>query len=303
MNHTSTNEENFLINNLELNIQKGTITDEHKMVFDNPYEYGETPYSFEYRVNSQGLRGRELSEGYELLVAGCSITYGTGIPEEGRWGDMLSNMLNMKLANISYPGRSTDTIVQNVIKSLLINKPKIIICLFPNFERCNIIENYTLRPDNLGNEKLMFKKNSSIKDIIPIEWARQNAYNNINMLENICKALNIKLIWSTWSLSNLSFKNDFDKFDNYVYDTTTNDFPPYMQWNKWTDNELERKHLFIRPDMNCHEDHELYNSKYFNYGGDVVKRFDEDRLGFCPHPGIHRNIHWANFFYDRLKEQ
>lgn len=300
--HMYIDDMNKLLNNeLFFDIEKGPISDFKRMVYESPGEYGDNPYSFEYKLNSHGFRSIEFNSNYDVLTAGCSITYGVGIPADGMWSNILSNISGLKVANISYPGKSTDTIIKNIVKLLKMNKPKIIICFFPNFERCNVVENSSIHPYNVGNESFHYKKGDSIKTILPMEWARENAYNHISILENICSILNIKLIWSTWSLSNLEFNNELEKFNDYVADITINDFPKYKQWNTWTEDENKRRSLFIHSDMNCHANHPLSSSKYFYYGGDSAKRISDLGEGFCPHPGIHRNIHWAEFFYDRIK--
>lgn len=293
---------NLLNNELFFDIEKGSISDMKEMIYESPGEYGDKPYKFKYKLNSYGFRSIEFTSNYDILAAGCSLTYGTGLPEEGMWSNILSDISGLKVANISYPGKSTDTIIKNVIKVVKINKPKIIICLFPNFERCNVVEGGLLFPYNLGNESLYFKKSNSIKNILPVEWARENAYHYIKILESVCSILKIKLIWTTWSLSNLSFSDRLQQFNNYVVDTSIKDFPTYNQWNSWTEDEDKRKELFVYSNMKCHSDHPHKDSDYFYYAGDSAKRIIDGKEGFCPHLGIHRNIHWAEFFYDRIKD-
>ncbi len=272
------------------------------LYIDYSHEY-EEPYSFRYNLNSRGMRTGEFNKEYNLVVAGCSLTYGIGIPEEGRWGDILSNMIDEDVANLSYSGRCTEFIIFNLIKFISKNKPKYIICLFPNFERLTYVEYSTVSATNLGYEKMILTKADSIVASLPQELAWKKALDSISMLENICKSMDIKFLWSTWSISNLENEKRFKDFSCYVHDITRLDFPPYLQWNSWTVDKQERKNLFIFPDTKCHLEHELSNSIYYNYGGDSAMRIEGDRQGFCPHPGIHRNIHWADFFYKEMKSR
>lgn len=268
--------------------------------WDYSLEY-EKEYSFDYNINSNGYRGDEFNQYYPLVVAGCSLTFGIGIPLEGTWGSLLGDMLNLKTANLGIPGRSVETIVMNLIKFIFENKPKYLVCFFPNFERCDVIENDWLTAYNCGyQENLILKPDERIEKTIPIEWAKDNAYRWINLLENICLILNINFIWSTWSLSNL-YSLDFSIYKNYIYDETKKDFPDYVQFNTWTEDAVNRKRYFIFENMNCHNDHPLHTSEYFDYGGDTGMRSWKERKGFCPHPGIHRNIHWAEFFFNEIK--
>lgn len=287
----------------DVDIPLDVIKTKDGLFLDSSHEW-EMPYDFgPYKINSKGLRTGDLNKKYDLVVSGCSLTYGIGIPEEGRWGDLLGNMLGIDVANLSYSGRCTETMVNNTIKYILKNKPKILICFFPNFERFTFVSNKSINAVNLGSEKMSLAPTDNIQNCFPVGLAWQTALDSISMLEDICKILSINFMWSTWSISNLNQSYKFSNFNSYVEDTSMSDFPPYLQWNSWTEDKNKRKNLFISRDMKCHMDHPLSNSKYYDYGGDSAMRIDKDLgKGFCPHPGIHRNIHWAEFFYDRIKE-
>ena len=90
-------------------------------------------------TNSYYFRGPELSKDNELLILGCSFTYGAGIDESSinlTWPHVLSNKTNKTFSNIS---RSGDSAAGQVIKAFAYFKkfghPKAVIALFPSFER------------------------------------------------------------------------------------------------------------------------------------------------------------------------
>jgi len=51
-----------------------------------------------YDINSLGLRGK-LDMDADVLASGCSITFGIGVPEDGRWTNILSKKINKSVTN------------------------------------------------------------------------------------------------------------------------------------------------------------------------------------------------------------
>ena len=52
-----------------------------------------------YEINSIGCRG-EVDENSEIIASGCSITFGLGVPEDGRWTNFLSKKINKSVTNL-----------------------------------------------------------------------------------------------------------------------------------------------------------------------------------------------------------
>ena len=136
-----------------------------------PVDHGQEPFVYNgtsMNSNSYDFRGPELSKDNELLILGCSFTYGAGIDESSinlTWPHVLSNKTNKTFSNIS---RSGDSAAGQVIKAFAYFKkfghPKTIVALFPSFERFLHIGNDKIIEESVTKEhkkqrKLLADKN------------------------------------------------------------------------------------------------------------------------------------------------
>ena len=93
----------------------------------------------EYKENSMGYRSKEFLKKENMIVAGCSFTYGLGISEELTWAHILSNKINEDYVNLAHPGISIEQSVVNVISYCeKFGNPEYIFCLFPPLHRFTI---------------------------------------------------------------------------------------------------------------------------------------------------------------------
>lgn len=93
-----------------------------------------------YRRNSYGYRSEEFSVNADILIAGCSHTFGSGIDEHMRWGDVLTKNLNLIPQTISEPGVSISWLVEKIILHMSIfGPPKRVVCFFPDPLRASVI--------------------------------------------------------------------------------------------------------------------------------------------------------------------
>lgn len=268
----------------------------------------EEPGKIEYKLNSYGIRSREFDVDHELVVAGCSFTYGTGIPEHARWSDMLAEKLNVSVANVSFPGAPTEMILLNLFRYLKLKDkdPKYIAVLLPDFLRVSYLrnkENSGLIGSSINpiQQKHSYDaEKDSLSSILPVEWAYFRALDYIKILEIYCKSRGINLVWSTWSTIN----NDINLFShNFLYykkDKTIDEFPDQDTEKRWTEDENQKNRYFEYEGMSCHREYLDKHKDYFYYGYDRLPRLNGNTRVFQPHPGMHRNIHWANFFYGEL---
>lgn len=70
-----------------------------------------------YDINTWGFRSRGQVEfeditGPTLITMGCSFTFGTSLPQEQIWPQLLADRLNVELANIAVPGLELTAAVQ-----------------------------------------------------------------------------------------------------------------------------------------------------------------------------------------------
>jgi hypothetical protein len=268
----------------------------------------EEPGKVDYKFNSYGIRSKEFDLDHDLVAVGCSFTYGTGIPENARWADILADKLNVSVANLSFPGAPIEMIIGNLFKYLNIKDkdPKYIAVLLPDFLRVSYLRNQessVLVGLSLDASQHKFSYNQDkdiLSSILPIEWAYFKAQESVKMLELYCKAKNIKLVWSTWSTIKIDSEWLSHKFLCYKKDKTIDEFPDQDIDKFWTDDEIAKKRYFEYDNMSCHKEYLEEHSEYFYYAYDRLPRTQGDALMFQPHPGMHRNLHWANFFYEEL---
>lgn len=273
---------------------------------------------YSYKWNSDGVRSKEFSEKPNVITLGCSITFGLGLPENLTWGNILEKKLkevgNYSVGNISYNGSS----IMKAISSFfgMINKyeykPDYVICNFPNLERA-YFPNPTV--DYIGD--LFWYKHDTLtkasapfpwSKILPVEWIYYSNLDYIKMLEVFCKINNIKLIWSTWS-TNISQEMEkfiIDNFPSYILDITRVEFPSDYEYFKTADS-LDKIHSFFEMknwnNIRCHELEYNKHKDVFNFAYDyqrVKVEYLEELNGIHPHPGLHRHLHWADFYFQQM---
>jgi hypothetical protein len=184
----------------------------------------------EYIHNSYGFRGKEFSGFNDLVVAGCSYTYGVGVPEAATWGSQVSSRLGMPIsAPVAKPGASVAWIVERLFAYFAeFGHPKYLLCLFPDAYRTvvpidqNILtagepkekpsgETGTFGP---SQERLYIhqvisqspsklpkysKRPHNVKNVYTAEISIFEAVRSIRFLEQYCSAVGIKLNWTTWN--------------------------------------------------------------------------------------------------------
>lgn len=156
--------------------------------------------TIKYKIGSHGFRCDEFKDvENNFLFAGCSETFGLGIPNEYRWSYILNNALSgPNFYDLSVPAASIHTIVNNVVSYLKnIGKPKTIFIMFPDLYRMpNFVfyknEKYLMTNfvvPEFDDERVSYSSNP-----------KYIAINAIIMLEFICELMNVDLVWSTWDL-------------------------------------------------------------------------------------------------------
>lgn len=269
-----------------------------------------------YIINRLGLRGK-IYENSDVIASGCSITFGIGVPELGRWTNLLGNKINNDVMNLGNPGASVESICHNVIQYCMNNKiPKEIFCLMPDFFRSMVVldkEFYKSRSNKVGHKevdslqltycspKVIFNENSIFMEITDKKFIEDstsphqlilNAINNIYILESFCLANNIKLYWTTWShassliMQELMNLKDFKlkNFSPFIASTTSDTFKEHIEENCGSFHNSEFKDHICWPKGS---DYTIINYKK------APKEY---------HPGIHFQYHLADFFYNLSKQ-
>lgn len=264
-----------------------------------------------YEINRFGFRG-EIDGNSDILASGCSITFGIGLPESGRWTNFLSNSLDKTVMNLGSPGASVESICQNLVQySLNTKMPKEIFCLFPDFFRRMVVVDkdfyktkqgsqstvdHTFLLQTFCNPTLVFhngsvfmkiKDKKYIEDSISPHQLILNSVNAIYMLEAFCLTNNIKLHWTTWDIKTNALMKELLKINNFKLKNFV---------SLYGDNPKENLNLTIKE--NCDSDHnsEFKDSMCWNSGSDYSV-IDYKKVYDRAHPGIHFQHHVADFFY------
>jgi hypothetical protein len=272
----------------------------------------------DYYINEFGMRGKFNPES-EIIGAGCSFTFGVGVPEEGRWTDILGEKTNQKINNFGLPGYSIEGIC-NILISYATNykMPKKIFCVFPDLFRSLMIEdfefysskkwvrdrheNYRLNLTSANpaiyfnyDEKKMYGeipdlKERHVESLLSPHQLILNSINAIYILESFCSTNNIELCWTTWDPASAflidkllevpNFK--LKKYKKFITESGKN----YLNGNASFDTSL------------CNSDHgsNLNSNHCWTIGSDYVIINDEERPNWASHPGIHFQFHLADFF-------
>ena len=292
----------------------GNWADEYFMsgytLYDNALRY------WALKLAAKVYQEENWIEKAEILAVGCSNTWGYGVPVDGRWTNILGERINKEIRNLSFPGGSINDLVAKSFEYFKIfGNPEIMLCLFPDPFRLrlpikkNITKEFTLNKEDSKNNPpdLTFgdiqldvhleisQRNKYIKrpytyrEILPSEVPLFFSMQAIHLLEQYCRSNNIKLIWSSWHPQTvMALNNDKENiFSNVVFNKDL-----VIDYHLNNINKLENKEF----DEDCHKEYENYFKECFHIGGDV-----EDGLENA-HPGVHKQIHIAEGFYQEMNK-
>jgi len=270
-----------------------------------------------YNINEFGFRGKAYKDS-EIIVSGCSITFGIGVPESGRWGSLLSNKINKNIMNLGSPGASVESMSANIIQYCLNNKmPKEIFCLFPDFFRKMVVADkefyktkgnkWAEKLNNLSytfsNPKVSVLDSDSIfmeiedqkyiEDSVSPHQLILNSVNAIYVLESFCLSNNINLNWTTWDLASALVMENLVKLKDFKLKNYTPFFPPKTktQINTFISDSCKSDHNSDFKDNIC-----------WTVGSDYSIVDSKKMVTGRAHPGIHFHEHMADFFYNLSKQ-
>jgi hypothetical protein len=262
---------------------------------------------FDYNLNSEGFRSKSFDQfnlnKTNILFAGCSHTFGSGLPEEYVWCSKLikrmsdSNPeLDLDSYNIGVPGGPASAIIKNILVFLKkIGKPEYIFMLLPETSRSIRWDgslyssvSYYPNPDAFSDFTKDYSNNYIHEDALFFESIM------IYFLEELCKSLGINLIWSsTIPLQNdayesLGFKNFVNISENLkdYYLKTVQDVKkyggPYKEYEKqypYLLDKMQKKNINSDPYWEIASDgahfgsycHQFMADKFFKEIGEQLK--------------------------------
>lgn len=199
-----------------------------------------------YEYNDLGYRSKEFEHNEKLLIAGCSQTFGFGVEKEHIWGNVVARHFGIESANLSIPGASCGSIVNNLFAYFKqFGHPKVLLVLFPDMYRFQIptdpelVSSLSIRTKKEDSKEVPYltylhlnahdKKNMPKNQRMPFDLEEMISpdvaffYNmkSIELLNQYCDALGINFYWSTWEPStDYDFMKLSDKkespFNNYL---------------------------------------------------------------------------------------
>lgn len=177
-----------------------------------------------YHLNSYGYRCPEFSPlpdgGKNVIVLGCSHTFGEGLEEEETWVKQVAKQSNKTLRwwNLAQPGASADLMIRILYGTEKVLFPKIIVACWP---ACSRRERLDKNIQNLTSDNTLLKieneytdRNNFLKNVFFLEkFAEKNgaktfhcfaedAYELNNDLQ-ILKDYTIKNCWPEWDRHHL----------------------------------------------------------------------------------------------------
>jgi hypothetical protein len=185
----------------------------------------------EYRLNNFLFRSNHFENinhnSTSILYSGCSLSYGTGLPEEYLWSSIISkkiNKENLQTFNLSVEGGSVFLTIKNIMTFIRkYGKPEYIFVIMPPIER-NVrfdkknkkFYNVIRGGDNYFNGDypkvyIEYIKDHKTEDDIML------AVQYIKMFEDFCNHSGIKLTWTFWHIIDKPIYDGF-KFDNLIFD-------------------------------------------------------------------------------------
>jgi hypothetical protein len=293
------NELQFLLFRSLSDSARRSLNDFNKTIYSNE----DIAEKISYDINSNGYRSEEFHKDNEVLILGCSQTYGSGIPNEFTWPNIFCKSTNTKYSRIAIPGDSINAQVYKAFKYFEeIGNPKVVLGIFPLYrlEYLSVPGKFisSIGSGNREQEKpsvgigffyqdYFLKLSKAPHDpeyIIPKELVLFYNFIFIQMLEQYCNSHNIKFIWSIYDKTNVenSIESNNNIAKNYI---KTSDLLKISHMEKIPDCELN---------INCSldfKDHKLYN-----------RAADYDLLNDRGHWGIHLHGHIAERFIERYKQ-
>lgn len=191
---------------------------------------------FEYKMNRSGFRSQHFenikSDDINILFAGCSWTYGDGLPDEMVWRSVLTEKIktlypneNVEQYNVGTGGASIPLIFKNVLAFLRDHDSvDYVYMLLPGFDRQSCIDEEIER-GRVGFRKVVYCSPDDRVFNIPTikkfainyvpEDYMMSALPMIKAIEDICKLRRIKLYWGSWVPMDHRVYEEID-FNNYV---------------------------------------------------------------------------------------
>lgn len=154
-----------------------------------------------YKFNEYGFRSDSFTNrsDYNILVTGCSLTVGIGVPFESVWFNKLADKIkehkqSVTVWSLAQSAASPDYVVRSLYKTIGVLKPDLVVVLWPSETRFEFpndnqqtLRDYMLPSDNNGCKLYP-------KHLISDEYFKHQLQKNILFTEMLCKCNNVDFI-------------------------------------------------------------------------------------------------------------
>ena len=281
----------------------------HKLIYDDllSLEDGSKVHGSDiYKLNSRFYRGKEFTKSPEIIVSGCSFTYGSGLLDKDMWSNILSKLMSKDHVNLGMPGKSVTSIINNLYSYFReYGHPEYLFCLFPSFGRFELpinkdlilskrntspdtyngspiffnlpieasgyVQDIIMRDDVLADKPKYSKKPYVFEDVISLDLPYWTAIKAILAFEQYCNVAGIKFLWAT-------YESELEQAIDLIKDRYPNHYQSFIKIGKGYQDD-------------CHEQESKDNIYVWEHG------LDRERGLSHAHPGLHFNIHVAEAFY------
>ncbi len=175
-----------------------------------------------HKTNSDGYRCAEFRPlpdgGKNVVVLGCSHTFGEGLEEEETWVSLVAKQSNKILRwwNLARPGGNADQMIRILHGTEKILFPKIIVACWPAWSRRERLDLY---PQNLTGDDILLKtenintdKNNFLRNIFFLE----KFADNVGAKTFHCFAQDVfEIEGNLQVLKNYTIKNCWPKWDRH----------------------------------------------------------------------------------------
>lgn len=264
----------------------------------------------EYVHNSWGCRDEDYIGPVDIITAGCSQTYGQGVPVETRWSSKLGKILGASVVTLAVPGWSLQSMVNSVMSYIVkFGKPKVVALYIPDLFRLDFVANKDIldigpqqeengeavrlvctaleHPSHMPN---FSKKPYLHSDVINPEFAAFMGGQSLRFLIEYCKESDIELVYTTWDRVTKELL-EYSDYLNKNHDVANlPSYGPSVDYSGYLTHEYVYENNADLASLDCHSDLKDEYSNYFDWGT------DEDE-----HIGVHMHAHVAELFANRLK--
>jgi hypothetical protein len=258
-------------------------------------------------------RGQDMSYSYDLVFSGCSETTGEYLTDNpdtygGKdiWGFLVSEHLKVSALSFGLGAASPYEINRRLLSRFTkYGNPKTLLCLYPDLTRLNIpndpknlidkrfdesksVEIYIqacAQINPVGSTPNYSKKPHLKEDVIPGIVPLWLNLQSILTLEQYCLSNNITFLYSTWSPQTDDIISSINTLS--LAEHRVRSYPGYLDGNLLAWRVLEENGGCLLPE---HIRRSITNEKYFSFGSDGL------------HMGLHRHMHFAELFIEKLQE-